>query len=127
MLESDFSNRLVFCDVNPAAGHVEPGVCFSSLNLEYLTLQRCLGLGRLLNDDSLRRLKALVVSLCEGVKGIELSATQISSFYYKGDNIQLSSESVPNLEEVHVTMKEVNVIPTFARLEKQLPSSCQDY
>ncbi|KAM1809169.1 hypothetical protein ACFX15_025493 [Malus domestica] len=72
--------------------------------------------GRLLHDDSLRRLKALVVSLCEGVKGIELSATQLSSFYYKGDNIQLSSESVPNLEEVHVTMKEVNVIPTFARL-----------
>lgn len=112
----------MFCDVNLVAGHVEPRVCFSSLNLEYLTLQRCLGLGRLLHDDSLRRLKALVASLCEGIKGIELS-----SFYYKGDNIQLSSKSVPNLEDVHVTMKEVNVIPTFARLEKQLPSSCQDY
>ncbi|KAM1809170.1 hypothetical protein ACFX15_025493 [Malus domestica] len=67
------------------------------------------------HEETVKR-NALVVSLCEGVKGIELSATQLSSFYYKGDNIQLSSESVPNLEEVHVTMKEVNVIPTFARL-----------
>ncbi|KAB2618578.1 F-box/LRR-repeat protein 25-like [Pyrus ussuriensis x Pyrus communis] len=80
----------------------------------------------LLNDEesklwcpSLR--DALVVIHCEGLKGIELNATSLTSFHYKGDEIEFSFEMVPNLEEVYVMMLEINVVPTYAWLEKQLP------
>ncbi|BBH08521.1 F-box/RNI-like superfamily protein [Prunus dulcis] len=63
----------------------------------------------------------LVVSLCEGLKGIELSATNLTSFHYKGDDIELAFERVPNLGELYVMMKDTNVVSTFAQLEKELP------
>ncbi|KAM1061614.1 hypothetical protein FF1_026067 [Malus domestica] len=125
-LWSDFSDRfrtlstLVLCDVN-LAGPVEPRMFSSCLNLERLTLQWCFGLERLCLGDSLHRLKVLTVSLCDGLKGIELSATNLTIFHYKGDDTELSFERVPNLEEVCVVMKGINVITTFARLEKELP------
>lgn len=125
-LQSDFFDRfstlstLVLCDVN-LAGHVEPHIFSSCSNLECLTLQWCFGLERLCIGDSLRRLKVLVVSLCEGLKGIELSATNLTSFQYKGDDIELSFQRVPNLGELYVMMKDTDVVSTFAQLEKELP------
>ncbi|CAN6681265.1 unnamed protein product [Malus baccata var. baccata] len=59
---------------------------------------------------------ALVVIRCEGLKGIELMPPT-----FPGDEIEFSFELVPNLEEVYVMMLEINVVPTYARLEKQLP------
>lgn len=126
MLKSNFTtgfrtlSTLVLCDVN-LAGHVEPHMFSSCLNLEHLTLQRCFGLERLCIGDSLQCLKVLVVIRCDGLKGIELNATNLTSFHYKGDQIEFSFEMVPNLEEVYVMMLEINVVPTYAWLEKQLP------
>ncbi|CAN6540758.1 unnamed protein product [Malus baccata var. baccata] len=128
MLKSNFTtgfrtlSTLVLCGVN-LAGHVEPHMFSSCLNFEHLTLQRCFGLERLCIGDSLHCLKALVLVVirCEGLKGIELNATNLTSFHYKGDEIEFSFELVPNLEEVYVMMLEINVVPTYTRLEKQLP------
>ncbi|RXH74385.1 hypothetical protein DVH24_029106 [Malus domestica] len=126
MLKSNFTtgfrtlSTLVLCGVN-LAGHVEPHMFSSCMNFEHLTLQRCFGLERLCIGDSLQCLKALVVIRCEGLKGIELNATNLTSFHYKGDEIEFSFELVPNLEEVYVMMLEINVVPTYTRLEKQLP------
>lgn len=126
MLGADFNDRfstlssLVLSDVH-FVGQVDPLMFSSCLKLESLTLQWCFGLETLC--FSLPHLKSLVVSNCPGLRGIQLSATNLTTFHCEANNIDISYLKVPNLEEVYVSLGGINVIHTFAKLEKDLPNA----
>ncbi|KAM5547992.1 F-box/LRR-repeat protein 25-like [Rosa sericea] len=125
MLGLDFQDRfstlstLVLCDVY-FDGQANPLMFCSCLKLQSLTLQSCFGLERF--SISLDYLKSLVVRKCIGLRGIELSAPNLTTFYCEGNVIKISCIKVPNLVEVYVSLGGINVIHTFAQLEKDLPN-----
>lgn len=104
-------------------GGVEPLAFSSGPNLEFLKLDYCKGLGSLLRFDSLHRLKTLTVTMCDGLKRIEVTnAPSLTFFRCHGDgNIKLTLDVVPNLQEMYVVLDGIDVIESFLKLEREVP------
>ncbi|XP_034225635.1 putative F-box protein At1g49610 [Prunus dulcis] len=124
-LDNIFTDRfstltsLVLCDAK-FVGRVEPSMFSSCSKLESLTLERCYGFESL-HFDNLDCLKMLVVKRCEGLRLIRLiSVINLTTFHCIGDHaeLQLRLGRVPNLKDVHLMLKRINVRSFYAWLEK---------